>query len=88
MGVIGPESRRQLRTAARFASVGVELVVASVGGYLLGEWLDTKFGTAPTLSYSGLLIGIAAGFRQFFRLARMAQREADAQGQEDSQDNP
>ena len=84
--MIGPESRRQLRTAARFATVGLELVIASIGGYLLGQWLDGRYGTDPALSYSGLLLGIAAGFRQFFLLARSAQREAEAQGPDEPQD--
>jgi ATP synthase protein I len=70
MGLIGPEGRRQLQTTAAFAASGVVLVVSICVGYFGGGWLDDKFGSAPYVRYAGLILGIVAGFRNLFQLAR------------------
>jgi len=72
MSSIGPESKKQLKLAARFASAGLELVVAIVVGYFGGRLLDGWFGTEPVCGYVGLILGIVAGFRNLFLLARSA----------------
>jgi ATP synthase protein I len=77
MSLIGPEGRKQLQVAARFASAGLELALAIVVGYFGGRYLDGRFGTAPYLTYSGLMLGIVAGFRNLFLVARRAQRQVD-----------
>jgi len=77
MSLIGPEGKRQLQLAARFASAGLELALAIVVGYFGGGWLDGRFGTTPYLAYIGLLLGIIAGFRNLFTLARGAQSAAE-----------
>jgi len=76
MSFIGPEGRKQLQLAARFATAGLELALAIVVGYFGGRWLDARFGTTPYLTYFGLLLGIFAGFRNLFMLARGAQAAA------------
>ena len=73
MSLIGPEGRKQLQLAARFASAGLELALAIVVGYFAGRWLDARLSTTPYLAYLGLLLGIFAGFRNLFMLARGAQ---------------
>lgn len=70
MGVIGPEARKQLLVAGRFAAAGMELVVAIVVGYFGGRALDRWLGSEPWCGYVGLLLGIAAGFYNLFQLAR------------------
>ncbi len=77
MSLIGPEGRKQLKLAARFASVGFELVIAIVVGYFGGRWLDETYQTSPVLQYLGLALGIFAGFRSLFTLARDAQGAAE-----------
>jgi ATP synthase protein I len=77
MGFIGPEGRKQLQLAARFASAGLELALAIVVGYFGGRFLDGRLGTAPYLAYAGLILGVVAGFRNLFQLARGAQRQAE-----------
>lgn len=72
MSFIGPEGRRQLQLAARFATAGFELAIAIVVGYFGGGLLDGWLGTGPYLAYAGLLLGIIAGFRNLFSLARKA----------------
>lgn len=60
--------------ALRVSTVGVEFGVGAVLGYLGGQWLDHRWGTAPYLSLVGLLLGVAAAFASLFRLLREAQR--------------
>ncbi|UJR80089.1 F0F1 ATP synthase subunit [Sandaracinus amylolyticus] len=67
---MGPEQRKQLKTAGRVGSVGLELVIATMLGYFGGTWLDGKFGTSPILTYVGLALGIFAGFKGLYDLAK------------------
>ncbi len=78
MSLIGPEGRKQLKLAARFASAGLELAISIVLGYFGGRALDRWLGTSPYLEYAGLLLGIASGFRTLFKLARTAQKAAQS----------
>lgn len=83
MSLIGPEGRRQLQLAARFATAGLELAIAIVVGYFGGGFLDDWLGTGPYLSYVGLVLGIVAGFRNLFQLAKTAQKNADTNTPQD-----
>lgn len=86
MSFIGPEGKRQLKLAARFASVGFELATAVVVGYFGGRYLDGKLGTDPWLQVAGLLLGVFAGFWSLFKLARASQ--AQAQGSTSDPEDP
>lgn len=88
MGVIGPESRRQLQLAARFATAGFELALTIVVGYFGGRYLDEWLDTKPYLEYGGLVLGIVAGFRSLFKLARSAQQQAEKTPQEPPENSP
>jgi ATP synthase protein I len=77
MSLIGPEGRKQLKLAARFASAGLELVISIVVGYFGGGLLDRWLGTSPYIAYAGLALGIAAGFRNLLLLARTAQKRTE-----------
>lgn len=92
MSLIGPEGRRQLKLAARFASAGLELVVAIVVGYFGGRLLDHWLGTDSICSYVGLILGVIAGFRNLFLLARSATPSTaspdDTNGTNDDPDHP
>ncbi|MDR3039067.1 MAG: AtpZ/AtpI family protein [Candidatus Adiutrix sp.] len=60
---------------AQASAVGLTFVVAILLGLGLGWWLDRKLGTAPWLLLLGLLIGIAAGFKNLFSLAGRPDRQ-------------
>jgi len=63
-------------------SVGFTLVVATLLGYLGGNWLDGRFGTQPWLGVVGLLLGAAAGFVQLFRIVgALGRSNGDRDGQ-------
>jgi ATP synthase protein I len=85
MSLIGPEGRKQLQLAARFATAGLELSIAIVVGYFGGRFIDGWLGSAPYGAYTGLVLGIIAGFRNLFLLARSASKSATAQSAEHSE---
>lgn len=51
--------------AAQASVIGFVLVGPIIGGFLLGWWLDQKFGTQYWVPILGLL-GVVGGFREMF----------------------
>jgi ATP synthase protein I len=74
-----PRDGRQLSSALRLASVGIELAISTVIGLLGGRWIDGKLGTEPWLMIVGLVLGVTAGFRSLFLAARKANRATDSE---------
>jgi ATP synthase protein I len=71
-----PEDQRKwMRSAGQASSIGLVLVIATVIGYAIGNWLDKKLGTAPWLMFVFTLLGIIAGFVQIFRIANQLSKE-------------
>jgi ATP synthase protein I len=62
------------RSAAQFSYVGIFFGVAVVIGWLGGRWLEKKVGGAPWVSLAGVLFGVAAGFRELYRIAKSITR--------------
>jgi F0F1-type ATP synthase assembly protein I len=56
---IDPDVKKMWRIAASTGAVGIEVAVAIIIGYLGGKFLDRKLGTAPWISYAGLLAGVS-----------------------------
>ena len=52
------------------SSVGINLVLSTFVGLAMGYGLDSLFHTSPWLTIIFLLLGIIAGFRELFRMAR------------------
>ncbi len=63
-----PPGRAPLQEALRYAQVGIMLVAPMAALGALGFVLDRRFGSAPWLLLSGLILGMAAGFVNFLRL--------------------
>jgi len=60
------------------SSIGIFLVVATFIGGAIGYFLDTRvFGTFPWLSMVFLILGIVAGFRKIFQMARLNDNHDD-----------
>jgi len=49
--------------------LGVELVVSTVVGALLGYLLDSWLGTRPWIMVAGVVLGGIAGFRTVYQIA-------------------
>ncbi|MBM4408237.1 MAG: AtpZ/AtpI family protein [Chloroflexi bacterium] len=53
---------------ALFSEIGLILFVTTLGGSLLGYWIDRQVGSLPVFVVIGLLLGLAAGARLVYRL--------------------
>ncbi len=69
------DRRSPLLEGMRYAQSGTMLIVPMIvlGG--LGYWLDRRLGWEPWLLLAGLVLGMASGFLNFFRLVLPPQRE-------------
>ena len=65
------------KALAELSSIGMTLVLATVIGLAAGYGLDRLLGTSPWLVMIGLGLGIVAGFVNFFRSVKRAERNAD-----------
>jgi ATP synthase protein I len=57
-----------MRQLGNLSAVGLMLVISTVLGYVGGYYLDRWLGTEPWLGLAGLLLGVAAGFVNLFRV--------------------
>ncbi len=65
------------RSFGGLATVGITFVVAIAGATIGGYYLDRWLGTLPVFTLIGLGVGIAAGFREFFRMIKRAREEEE-----------
>ena len=82
-----PDAKQMLQAASRYSSLGIFFGVAIVLGYLGGRWLDGRLHTAPWLSMVGLFVGIIAGFRELYRLAKRGMNDEAGSGGGDDTDS-
>lgn len=65
---------RQLLQAS---TVGLNLVFSTFIGLAIGYGLDSLFNTSPWLMIIFLILGIIAGFRELFKIARKQDNGTD-----------
>jgi len=53
---------------ALFTEIGLALFVTTLGGALLGRWLDEQLGTSPLFILGGFLLGAFLGAVADWRL--------------------
>jgi hypothetical protein len=66
----------------RYGSVGIELILSMILGYLGGRWLDGRLGT-HWITWLGAAVGVYAGFRTLFVTARKMQRDIEQEEREE-----
>jgi ATP synthase protein I len=72
---VDPDAKNLLQKVSSYSYLGIFMGVAVLIGFLGGRWLDTRFHTQPFLMLAGLFSGIAAGFRELYRLARRGMQD-------------
>ena len=72
-----PEAKKMWTIAATTGAVGIEIAAAIGIGYLGGQYLDRKLGTAPWLSWVGFAAGIGAAIKALVRVVRSYQKSLD-----------
>lgn len=64
------ENRQLVRKLGVFMTIPFVLAVPPIVGMYLGKWLDKQFGTDPIFMFVFLIFGVAAGFREFYRIIK------------------
>jgi len=60
------------------STVGINMVVSTFVGFALGYWvLDRYFNSQPWFTLLMTALGIFAGFRYLFRIAKRANEKSD-----------
>jgi F0F1-type ATP synthase assembly protein I len=65
-------------SAGEFAGLGLQFVIALLGGLYGGQWLDRRVGTAPWLSIIGMFLGAGLAFYSMYQKLMAAQAREDA----------
>ena len=63
---------------SEFAGLGLQFVIAILGGLYAGQWLDRKLGTAPWLLIIGVFSGAGLSFYSMYTKLMKAQAREDA----------
>ncbi len=72
------KKREFIRFLGVASTVGINMVVSTFVGFALGYWIvDEYLGTRPWFTVILTLLGIVAGFRYLFRIARRAGERGD-----------
>jgi ATP synthase protein I len=66
---------RALREAAPYLGIGTSFAASVLLGLGLGYWLDRRWGTTPWLLLLGSLLGIGAGFYQFYKTVAVREKK-------------
>jgi ATP synthase protein I len=69
------DTREALKLVGLASTLGLTIVIATFIGLALGLWLDRVFDTSPWLTVIFLLLGIVAGFRNFYRFMSKRAKE-------------
>jgi ATP synthase protein I len=76
MATDGPNLKYELlRQFGVLGGVGLHLVLGTFAGLAIGYFLDRVFNTNPWLTLIFLVVGVAAGFTNLFRIMRLQRKE-------------
>jgi ATP synthase protein I len=70
------DTKRTLRLAGLASTLGLSVAFAILIGFGIGYWLDSKFGTSPWLTLLFLVMGVIAGFRNYYRFMKKQEKDA------------
>ena len=69
------DTKNALRLVGLASTLGLTIVIATFIGLAVGLWLDRVFNTSPWLTVIFLILGIIAGFRNFYRFMSKRAKE-------------
>lgn len=69
------ETKKQIRLVGLASTVGMSVVFSIFIGLAIGYWLDSKFGTLPLFSLVFLVMGVIAGFRNYYRFMKRQEKD-------------
>ena len=69
------DTKKALKLVGLASTLGLTIVIATFIGLAVGLWLDRVFNTSPWLTVIFLILGIFAGFRNFYRFMTKRAKE-------------
>lgn len=69
------DTKKALKLVGLASTLGLTIVIATFIGLAVGLWLDRVFNTSPWLTVIFLILGIIAGFRNFYRFMTKRSKE-------------
>jgi ATP synthase protein I len=69
------DTKKALKLVGLASTLGLTIVIATFIGLAVGIWLDKVFDTSPWLTIIFLILGIIAGFRNFYRFMSKRAKE-------------
>jgi ATP synthase protein I len=69
--------KKTVQIIGTYSYVGIFFGVAVCLGLLGGHWLDRRIHTEPWFTLVGVVLGVAAGFRELYRLSKKALKEEE-----------
>src|SRR5262249_11391275 len=79
----GRDVQNHWQGLGRYATVGLELVLSIVLGFVVGRWIDEKIHAHGWVTLAGFAFGVVAGFRSLYEAAQRMSREARAAAERD-----
>jgi len=83
-----PEAKKMWGVAASTGAVGLEIAVAIGIGYLGGQYLDRRLGTAPWFMWVGFVAGVGAGIKALVRVVRSYKKSLAEDAAEEDRPDP
>lgn len=69
------DTKKYIRQLATASTIGLQVAFSIFIGLGIGVWLDSRFGTFPWLALLFMVMGVAAGFLNYYRFVRDQQKE-------------
>ncbi|MCE5242745.1 MAG: AtpZ/AtpI family protein [Syntrophobacteraceae bacterium] len=69
------DNKKYLKQLVMASTLGFQVAFAIFIGLAFGVWLDTQVGTFPWLTLVFLVLGVVAGFLNYYRFAVKQQEE-------------
>jgi len=69
------DTKKLIRQAGLASTLGLSVALAIFIGFGLGYWLDSRFGTSPWLTLLFLVMGVIAGFRNYYRFMKKQEKD-------------
>lgn len=67
---LGKDSGRSARDIGNYTLIPMMMVVGPVLGYLVGRWVEGRFGGEPWFGVGGIVFGLVAAVRQIVIMLR------------------
>ncbi len=87
---MAPMSKERVRLARQvgvLTTIPFVMLAGPLAGYLVGAWLDRRFGTGSLFLIILVILGTAGAARETYRLIKLASREEGASKGEESRES-